>query len=60
MPAKRKGPPVKFVDLLIDPTRSAAAMTVAMTIPGYVFCEMERRGIKARLKFVREDLAGAA
>lgn len=58
--AIKKGPPVRIVNLIIDPCQGAASIASAMTIPGYVFCKMERRGYRARLKFVREDLAGAA
>lgn len=60
MLAKRKGPKFRVVNLLVDPQQGVAMIAASMTIPGYVFCGMERRGIRARLKFVREDLAGLA
>jgi hypothetical protein len=60
MLAVRKGPPVRVVNLIIDPCQGTASIATVMTIPGYVFSEMERRGYRAKLKFVREDLAGAA
>jgi hypothetical protein len=56
----KKGPPIRIVHLIVDPYQGVAAVAAAMTIPGYVFLGMERRGIRAKLKFVREDLAGAA
>ena len=56
----RKGPPVRVVHLIVDPTQGVGAIAAAMTIPGYVFAKLERRGFRAKLKFVREDLAGAA
>jgi hypothetical protein len=58
--AFRKGPPVRIVNLVVDPYQGIAALATAMVIPGYVFTGMERRGIRAKLKFLREDLAGAA
>lgn len=58
--AVKKGPPVRVVHLIVDPTQGVGAIAAAMTIPGYVLCKMERRGFRAKLKFVREDLAGAA
>ena len=60
MAAVKKGPPVRIVNLVVDPYQGVAALAGAMTIPGYVFTGMERRGIRAKLKFLRADLAGAA
>jgi hypothetical protein len=56
----RKGTPVKIVHLIVDPSQGVAAIAASMTIPGYVFTGMERRGFRVKLKFVRADLAGAA
>lgn len=60
MSTKRKGPPVRIVNLIMAPDQGAEPIAAAMVIPGYVLSGMERRGFRAKLKFVREDLAGAA
>jgi hypothetical protein len=56
----RKGPPVKVVNLVVDPSQGSASIAASMMIPGYVFSSMERRGFRVKMKFVRADLAGAA
>lgn len=58
MPSKTKKPP-KYQKLIlqVDPSQGAAALAANIVPPeGYLFLSMERRGGKATIKFVRDDM----
>lgn len=53
----KKGTKFKTIDLKVDPCQGISRMATSIEVPGYVFFKMDRRGTKAKITFIREDLA---
>jgi hypothetical protein len=44
----------KVIELEVAPDRGAAALVAGLSMPGYVFCKMERKDTKVRVYFRKE------